>query len=166
MLSQHIDLLFLIMQTQNNEKHTTIPILYDCTVNVFVHMVACALCTLQGCTIISISSCPGTRRHGCDHRERQSLENCVSQVSLYETKNTIDNLHIWQAKSLHLWTQTPVVENCVTSVWRSSWTVLPPNWSMPSQAGGLFVVAAAQTDTGSLVLLRALEKLFWSRRER
>lgn len=66
----------------------------------------------------------------------------------------------------HLWSQTPVVEKCVVSVWRSFWTVLTPDRPMPSQAGALSVFAGAQTDAGSRVLFRALEKLLCSRRER
>lgn len=68
--------------------------------------------------------------------------------------------------SIDVHSQTPVVETCVTSVWRSSWTALPPFWSMSSHADGLSFAEGAQTDAGSRVLLRALEKLFWSKRER
>lgn len=66
----------------------------------------------------------------------------------------------------HLWTQTPVVDTCVTLVWNSFWTTLPSDRSSLSQVGASCGSAGAQTYAGSLALLRALEKLLCSELER
>ena len=94
----------------------------------------------------------GTHRLVIRPTEIQFLNNCVSQV---------------EVENLHLYTQSSVVENCVTPSDRGSYCAVSlPESSMPSQAGALCAAADAQTDAGSFALLRALEKLLCSKRER
>lgn len=136
---------------------------------IWLHYV-CASYTLQECTV-SISLCTGTYSGMFVNILRDGASRIVSHKPVGEKEfhcmnQKHNHSYKLQVKSLHLQTQTPVVENCVASVWRSSWTAPVPHWPMPSQAGGLSVRALVQTDTGSRVLLRALEKLFCSRLER